>query len=104
MAVAALDSGLQVTFFSNRGINPNGGNVDIAGPGLDVYSSWPMPTRYRRLAGTSMATPHVSGIAALLAEANPAATAPQIWRSLVASARRLPLSSADVGAGLVQAP
>jgi subtilisin family serine protease len=104
MAVAALDSSLQVTFFSNRGMNPNGGNVDIAGPGLDVYSSWPMPTRYRRLAGTSMATPHVSGIAALLAEANPAATAPQIWRSLVASARRLPLSSADVGAGLVQAP
>jgi len=28
---------------------PERGNVDIAGPGLDVYSSWPMPTRYRRL-------------------------------------------------------
>jgi len=104
LAVAAVDVNLGVAFFSNRGVNPMGGQVDIAGPGVNVYSSWPMPTRYRRISGTSMATPHVAGIAALFAEASPAATASDIWRQLSQMARRLPLPSADVGAGLVQAP
>jgi len=105
MAVAALDSALGVARFSNRGINPDGGQVDIAGPGVDVYSSFLMPTRYRRLNGTSMATPHVAGVAALLAEADPAARGAALAQLLTTRARRLSrLSSADVGAGLVQAP
>jgi subtilisin len=104
LAVAAVDVNLAVAPFSNRGINPMGGQVDIAGPGVNVYSTWPMPTRYRRLSGTSMATPHVAGIAALFVEASPRATAGDIWRQLGQAAHRLPLPSADVGAGLVQAP
>ncbi len=105
MAVAALDSGLAIAAFSNRGINPGGGQVDFAAPGVNVYSSWPMPARYRRLNGTSMATPHVAGIAALHAEANPATRGLALASLLTSSALRLPLlSSADVGAGLVQAP
>jgi len=105
MAVAALDSSLNVARFSNRGINPSGGQVDIAAPGVDVYSSWPMATRYRRLNGTSMATPHVAGVAALLAQANPGARGAALGQLLTTRARRLAaLSSADVGAGLVQAP
>ena len=104
LAVAAVDVNLRVAYFSNRGVNPMGGQVDIAGPGVSVYSSWPMPTRYRTISGTSMATPHVAGIAALFAEATPAATASDISRQLSQTARRLPLRSVDVGAGLVQAP
>ncbi|MDQ3938170.1 MAG: S8 family serine peptidase [Chloroflexota bacterium] len=105
MAVAALDSSLKVARFSNRGINPSGGQVDIAAPGVDVYSSYPMATRYRRLNGTSMATPHVAGVAALLAQANPRARGAALWQLVTTRARRLALlSSADVGAGLVQAP
>jgi subtilisin family serine protease len=104
MAVAALDPKLDVASFSNRGINPDGGQIDIAGPGVNVFSSWPMTTRYRRLQGTSMATPHVAGIAALYAEADPAARGAALWRALVGGARRLPLAAQDVGAGLVQAP
>jgi len=105
MAVAALDAGTAIASFSNRGINPLGGQVDVAGPGVDVFSSWPMPTRYRRLSGTSMATPHAAGVAALLAEANSTARGAALGRLLTSTARRLvSLPSADVGAGLVQAP
>jgi len=104
MAVGAVDADFQICFFSSGGRNPNGGQVDIAGPGDDVYSSYPMPTRYRRLRGTSMATPHVSGIAALIAEADENARGRALWQALVQLARRLDLPSRDVGAGLVQAP
>jgi hypothetical protein len=105
MAVAALDASIAIASFSNRGINPLGGQIDVAGPGVDVYSSWPMPTRYRRLSGTSMATPHVAGVSALLAEANPTVRGAALGRLLTATARRLAsVPSADVGAGLVQAP
>jgi subtilisin family serine protease len=90
--------------FSNRGINPNGGQVDIAGPGVDVHSSWPMPVRYRRISGTSMATPHVAGIAALWAEANPGVRGAALRDLVLQQAQGLPLPVRDVGVGLVQAP
>jgi len=40
MAVAALDKNLNVAYFSCGGINSDGGQVDIAAPGVDIYSSW----------------------------------------------------------------
>ncbi|WP_239405914.1 S8 family serine peptidase [Frankia sp. Cj3] len=104
IAVAAVDEDLDVADFSCGGINANGGEVNIAAPGVNVYSSWPLPTRYRRLSGTSMATPHVAGITALLAEAKPAAGPLDLADLLLANARTLSLPARDVGAGLVQAP
>jgi subtilisin family serine protease len=104
MAVAAMDVEGAVARFSNSGLNPNGGQIDIAGPGVDVHSSWPLPTRYRRISGTSMATPHVAGIAALYAEADPEARGAALGRALTGGAQRLDLPSTDVGAGMVQAP
>jgi subtilisin len=104
MAVAAIDQQLRVARFSNAGLNAQGGQVDIAAPGVAVHSAWPRPVLYNRINGTSMATPHVAGIAAQLAEANPTARGAALWALLVQAARRLPLLARDVGAGLVQAP
>jgi subtilisin family serine protease len=104
LAVAAVDRALRVASFSNRGINPSGGQIDLAAPGVDVLSAGIGSQRYRRLNGTSMATPHVAGIAALLGEAFPKATPASLVAYLGRAARRLPLPSTDVGVGLGQAP
>lgn len=103
LAVGAIDSSLQIADFSNRAINANG-LVDIAAPGVDIYSSWLMPARYRILSGTSMATPYVAGIAALLCEKYPDATPEMIRKELIGLAKSLSLPAWDVGAGLAIAP
>jgi subtilisin len=98
MSVASLDSNLSPSSFSNFG------KVEIAAPGRDVFSSWPRPVRYKTISGTSMATPHVAGCAALWAETSAALRGINLWRKLQTSARHLPFPPARVGAGLVQAP
>jgi subtilisin family serine protease len=103
LAVAAIDANLRVANFSTQGINPQGGQVDIAAPGVNIRSSWPLPDQYNSISGTSMATPHVAGIAALHAEAS-GLRGQELWNLLVRSAQRLPSPSVDVGTGLVQAP
>lgn len=97
-AVASVDANLAPSSFSNSG------KIQIAAPGRDVFSSWPRPQRYRAISGTSMATPHVAGCAALWAQSNASLRGSALWQRLEASARRLPYPASRVGAGLVQAP
>jgi len=102
LAVAAVDSNFRVASFSNAGINGSGGEVNIAAPGVNVYSSY--LDGHERLEGTSMATPHVAGIAALFAEANSSLSGEQLRDEVIRAARPLSLGARDVGGGLAQAP
>lgn len=104
LSVGALDSRLGMGDFSSRDtILAAGTAVDIAAPGVDIYSSWPMRDKYNTISGTSMAAPHVAGIAALWAESTGARGA-SLWQILIANAKTLSHPFADVGRGLVQAP
>ncbi|MEA5595442.1 S8 family peptidase [Rivularia sp. UHCC 0363] len=103
MAVGAIDSDLQIYEFSCGGINPEGGEINIAAPGVNVYSSIPMPDNYDNMSGTSMATPHVAGIAALYAQVT-GLRGQELWNVIIQNARDINLPQRDVGAGLVQAP
>jgi subtilisin family serine protease len=98
MSVAALDSTLAMAPFSN------GGKVEIAGPGVDVYSSWIAPLNHKNDSGTSMATPHVAGIAALWAEYDASLRGQALWAALTGAAKPTGQPATDVGAGLVKAP
>jgi subtilisin len=103
MAVAAVDPKLMVASFSCGGINPEGGEVNICAPGVSVYSSFPRPQLSRVLQGTSMACPHVAGVAALWAESDPSLRGKKLWEALERSAREIGLFR-DFGRGLAQTP
>lgn len=102
MAVAAIDRSFGIAEFSCGGMNANQ-EVDIAAPGVDILSSLP-GGEYDRWDGTSMATPHVAGVAALLAESSPKYRGWALWARLLQLVRPLPLLPRDVGKGFLQAP
>ncbi|KUN90746.1 S8 family serine peptidase [Streptomyces resistomycificus] len=103
LSVAALDPALAAAHFSNGTVNGQGGEINIAAPGWQVRSAAP-GGGYRAMNGTSMATPHVAGVVALLAQAHPDASAADLSAALVAGAFPLGQPAADIGAGLLQAP
>ncbi len=81
VAVAALDSSLAVASFSSRGVNDGDllieeREVEIALPGVNVESTW-NDGGYKIISGTSMATPHASGLAAKFWQGNAADT--RLW-------------------------
>jgi hypothetical protein len=82
VAVAALNSDGSLASYSNYGST----TVDIAAAGSAVYSTLP-GGGYGTLSGTSMATPHVTGSAALYAAAYPAASAQQVRDAILSTTR-----------------
>lgn len=88
VSVAALDRTGSLAGFSNYGQN----SVDLAAPGVSIFSCIKdADDAYRYLDGTSMATPHVSGAAALLFAQYPQATYAEVKERLLRGA--VPMSS-----------
>lgn len=95
VGVGAVDSSLGRASFSNYGEG-----VDIAAPGATILSTVPGGT-YESWSGTSMASPFVSGVAALVLGVNPTWSAAQIRAKVVGTAQHL--TATGLGAGLVRA-
>lgn len=84
ISVAAIDNRGSLADFSNYGRS----SVHVAAPGVNVFSSV-QGGKYDSWSGTSMATPHVSGIAALVLSANEGMTHHEIKDRIIAGARPL---------------
>jgi subtilisin family serine protease len=80
ISVAALDRHDQLASFSNYGVK----SVAIAAPGVDILSTW-LGNEYEEKSGTSMATPVVSGVAALVLAENPRMSVDDLRKKLLAS-------------------
>ena len=79
--VASITKNSDKSSFSNYG----NGVIDVAAPGSSILSTYPGGT-YRLLSGTSMASPHVAGVLALLKSTHPDATPAQLIAMLRADA------------------
>jgi hypothetical protein len=110
------DTGNRMAVFSSRGPGPAGDILkpDLTAPGVNILAGFTpdatnaMPgENFAYLSGTSMSTPHVAGVAALLLEAHPGWTPAAIKSALMTSARQditaddgeTPANPFDFGAG-----
>ena len=100
-AVGAVDQHQKIAYFSDCEMDDIG-EVNFSGPGVNILSSWTGGS-FRTISGTSMATPHVAGVAALYIEQSPGITPRQLWGLMARRAAFLG-NKVDYGSGLVQAP
>jgi subtilisin family serine protease len=99
ISVAAIDSSDNLASFSNYGHN----TVSVGAPGYQIFSTVPGGS-YGTLSGTSMASPHVAGVAALLLSKEPSLTPGEVKQRIIATAEPVPaLVSKAVSSGRVNA-
>lgn len=100
LGVSAVDATGKRAEFSNFGAS-----VDVVAPGVDIPSTY-IDQDYAELSGTSMACPHVSGLAALILSINPSLKSQQVMNIIQNSAHDLGTAGRDdlYGYGLIDVP
>jgi serine protease AprX len=109
ITVGAVDKSKTLAAFSS--IGPGSGRLspssshrvtkpDVCAPGVDVVSSV-LGGSFSSMSGTSMATPHVAGVAALILEKQPDLTPTEVKKILEESCQPLPYGPNETGFGLV---
>lgn len=109
LTVAAVDGKDERAPFSSQGplIGTSGLKPDISAPGVDITAaaSQAVPNAngmYRTMSGTSMATPHIAGAAAILKQRHPDWTGQQLKDALMSTSRQLPAYTPyEMGTGRV---
>ena len=98
---ASTDNDNRLASFSNYGAT----RVDLGAPGVNVYSTYGKSnTSYSYLSGTSMAAPHVTGVAALVWGANPSWSYTQVRSKILSSVKPVSaLSGKTVTGGVLNA-
>ena len=91
ISVAALDRNDALASFSNFGAK----TVHIAAPGKDILSTW-LNDQYREASGTSMATPQVAGVAALIIASEPKIKVGELRKRLLSSVDKLDVLSGKI--------
>ncbi|MFB7539386.1 S8 family serine peptidase [Streptomyces zaomyceticus] len=107
LTVGAVDSADEAAYFTSQG--PRYGDQalkpDLSAPGVDILAARSQLVAgsglYTSMSGTSMATPHIAGVAALLAERHPDWTGAQLKNALMSSSKTLDASSYALGSGRV---
>jgi subtilisin family serine protease len=94
ISVAAVDQNMNLASFSCYGAT----SVDVAAPGVSIYSTVP-GNRYAIYSGTSMATPFVSGVAALAWAADPNATVAEVRNAILDGVTKVAALNGKVASG-----
>ncbi|MEU3601467.1 S8 family serine peptidase [Streptomyces sp. NPDC006798] len=109
LTVGAVDDNDELAQFSSRGPRADDGGIkpDVTAPGVDVTAAAAAgtggqnPPGYTGMSGTSMASPHVAGAAAILKQKNPTWTGARIKAALAGSAKPGPYSVWEQGTGRI---
>ncbi|HEY4500158.1 MAG TPA: S8 family serine peptidase [Candidatus Paceibacterota bacterium] len=91
--VGAVNSSDQIASFSGRG-----SALDIVAPGVSLFGPW-LGTSYVTISGTSMATPIITGVAALVHTAHPTYSAVKVEEALIKTAKNLGKAGKDNDSG-----
>jgi thermitase len=94
ISVAALDRNDNLASFSNFGAK----TVHVAAPGKDILSTW-LGDNYREASGTSMATPYVAGVAALILSSEPKLSVEKLRERVLKSVDKLDSLNGKVESG-----
>lgn len=110
LTVGAVDSADRAAYFTSQGprAGDNALKPDLSAPGVDILAARSQLTEgegyYTEMSGTSMATPHIAGVAALLAEKHPDWSGDRLKDALMSTSARLDASAYELGSGRVSVP